>query len=105
VSFHRRVCSAASFCVCFVFSLLVHSQPSRRYARRPRMLSPGVYDYTEILPEAKRNQIECSVKLAFYLLSFFYFLYRYASRTLEPALYGNATPWHVLCTSHSCWAA
>jgi hypothetical protein len=42
------------------------------------MLVPGIYDYTEILnrPEVKRNVRECSVKLALYLGSFFYYLYR-----------------------------
>ncbi len=45
------------------------------------MVGRGVYDYTEILqrPEVKKNVLECSVKLGFYLLSFFYYLYRYAA--------------------------
>eukprot|EP00047_Mylnosiga_fluctuans_P003831 m.231202 g.231202 ORF g.231202 m.231202 type:complete len:149 (-) comp12178_c0_seq1:29-475(-) len=59
-----------------------------RYSRRPRMLGPGIYDYTEILnrTEVRRNVHESSYKLAFYLASFFYYLYRmmYALLTSEP---------------------
>ncbi|KJH44958.1 cornichon protein [Dictyocaulus viviparus] len=47
------------------------------YMRRPVMSGPGIYDPTTIL---NRNELSASLraswtKLAFYLLSFFYYLY------------------------------
>ena len=44
------------------------------------MSSPGLYDPTTIMnaDQLSRAQKEGWIKLAFYLLSFFYYLYRYA---------------------------
>ncbi|KAL5008219.1 hypothetical protein ScPMuIL_013800 [Solemya velum] len=49
----------------------------RRYMNRPVMSSPGLYDPTSIMnaDELNRAQKEGWVKLAFYLISFFYYLY------------------------------
>ena len=48
-----------------------------RYLHRPVMTGPGLYDPTSIMNADTLNkcQREGWVKLAFYLLSFFYFLY------------------------------
>ncbi|XP_063975654.1 protein cornichon [Diachasmimorpha longicaudata] len=48
-----------------------------RYLTRPVMTGPGLYDATSILNanNLSRCQQEGWVKLAFYLLSFFYYLY------------------------------
>ncbi|XP_013392729.1 protein cornichon homolog 1 [Lingula anatina] len=48
-----------------------------RYLHRPVMSGPGLYDPTSIMnaDELSRAQKEGWVKLAFYLLSFFYYLY------------------------------
>ncbi|KAK3092523.1 hypothetical protein FSP39_003975 [Pinctada imbricata] len=50
----------------------------RRYINRPVMSGPGLYDPTTIMnaDELNRAQREGWVKLAFYLISFFYYLYR-----------------------------
>lgn len=49
----------------------------RRYMNRPVMSSPGLYDPTSIMnaDELSRAQKEGWIKLAFYLISFFYYLY------------------------------
>lgn len=49
----------------------------RRYMNRPVMREPGLYDPTTIMnqDELSRAQKEGWIKLAFYLLSFFYYLY------------------------------
>ncbi|KAL3874877.1 hypothetical protein ACJMK2_037834 [Sinanodonta woodiana] len=49
----------------------------KRYASRPVMSAPGLYDPTSIMnaDELNRAQKEGWVKLAFYLISFFYYLY------------------------------
>ena len=49
-----------------------------RYAHRPVMSSPGLYDPTEVMngSEMARCQKEGWIKLAFFLISFFYYLYR-----------------------------
>ena len=49
-----------------------------RYAHRPVMSSPGLYDPTEVMNgnEMARCQKEGWIKLAFFLISFFYYLYR-----------------------------
>ena len=46
---------------------------------RPVMSGPGLYDPTTIMnaDQLSRAQKEGWIKLAFYLLSFFYYLYRY----------------------------
>ncbi|ELT95757.1 hypothetical protein CAPTEDRAFT_223226 [Capitella teleta] len=48
-----------------------------RYLHRPVMSGPGLYDPTTIMnaDELSRAQKEGWIKLAFYLLSFFYYLY------------------------------
>ena len=48
-----------------------------RYLNRPVMSGPGLYDPTSIMNADTLNkcQREGWVKLAFYLLSFFYYLY------------------------------
>ena len=48
---------------------------------RPVMSSPGLYDPTSIMnaDELSRAQKEGWIKLAFYLISFFYYLYRYGA--------------------------
>ncbi|VDI74030.1 protein cornichon homolog 1-like [Mytilus californianus] len=49
----------------------------RRYMNRPVMSCPGLYDPTSIMnaDELSRAQREGWIKLAFYLISFFYYLY------------------------------
>lgn len=48
-----------------------------RYAHRPVMSCPGLYDPTTIMnsDELNRGMKEGWVKLAFYILTFFYYLY------------------------------
>ena len=48
-----------------------------RYINRPVMSGPGLYDPTTIMnaDELNRAQKEGWIKLAFYLISFFYYLY------------------------------
>ena len=48
-----------------------------RYIHRPVMSSPGLYDPTAIMNSATLDkcQREGWAKLAFYLLSFFYYIY------------------------------
>ena len=48
-----------------------------RYMNRPVMSGPGLYDPTSIMNADTLNkcQREGWIKLAFYLLSFFYYLY------------------------------
>jgi len=48
-----------------------------RYLNRPIMSSPGLYDPTTIMNSEQLNRVtrEGWVKLAFYLLTFFYYLY------------------------------
>lgn len=76
----------ALFCVLFLVSLqlgsLVWNVPLlayhvHRYTNRPVMSSPGLYDPTTIMnaDELSRAMKEGWVKLAFYLISFFYYLY------------------------------
>ena len=50
-----------------------------RYMKRPVMSGPGLYDPTSIMNADVLNkcQREGWIKLAFYLLSFFYYLYGY----------------------------
>ena len=50
-----------------------------RYMSRPVMSGPGLYDPTSIMnaDELNKAQKEGWIKMAFYLLSFFYYLYRY----------------------------
>ena len=52
-----------------------------RYLHRPVMSGPGLYDPTTILNMdiIKRCQVEGWVKLVFYILSFFYFIYGWVS--------------------------
>jgi hypothetical protein len=54
---------------------------NNRYTNRPMMSSAGLYDPTEVMnaSEMWRCQKEGWIKLAFYLISFFYYLYRYDS--------------------------
>lgn len=49
-----------------------------RYKNRPVMSAPGLYDPTTIMnaDQLSRAMKEGWIKLAFYLLSFFYYLYR-----------------------------
>ncbi|XP_066598361.1 protein cornichon [Prorops nasuta] len=48
-----------------------------RYSKRPVMTGPGLYDPTSIMNahDLQMYQREGWIKLAFYLLSFFYYLY------------------------------
>jgi len=48
-----------------------------RYMNRPVMSGPGLYDPTTIMnaDELSRGQKEGWIKLAFYIISFFYYLY------------------------------
>ena len=52
-----------------------------RYMNRPVMSCTGLYDPTTIMnaDELNRAQREGWAKLCFYLVSFFYYLYRYGS--------------------------
>jgi hypothetical protein len=63
--------------------------------KRPQMSKPGIYDPTEMFnrEEMRRDTIESSIKLGFYMLTFFYYLYRFVhcgavGRTRLPF------PWH-----------
>eukprot|EP00042_Codosiga_hollandica_P021038 m.71155 g.71155 ORF g.71155 m.71155 type:complete len:55 (+) comp50166_c0_seq1:375-539(+) len=49
-----------------------------RYINRPRMSRAGIYDEGEIFnrEQMKKCQRELYIKLAFYLVSFFFFLYK-----------------------------
>lgn len=51
--------------------------PSFRYLHRPVMSGPGIYDPTTIFnqDELQKALREGWVKLGFYLISFFYYLY------------------------------
>lgn len=51
----------------------------KRYKNRPVMSGPGLYDPTSIMNAEvlTKCQREGWIKLAFYLLSFFYYLYGY----------------------------
>ena len=62
-----------------------------RYMNRPVMSGPGLYDPTSIMnaDELFRAQREGWFKLAFYLLSFFYYLYRYIA--LVASYYNSRT--------------
>lgn len=62
----------------FLFNLPLIIYNIHRYANRPVMSVPGLYDATEVMnaSEMSRCQKEGWVKLAFFLLSFFYYLYR-----------------------------
>ncbi|EDO33020.1 predicted protein [Nematostella vectensis] len=61
-----------------VFNLPLIVYHVRRYMNRPMMSSPGIYDPTEVMnaSELWKCQKEGWIKLAFYLVSFFYYLYR-----------------------------
>lgn len=50
---------------------------ANRYMNRPVMSRPGLYDPTTIMNanELSRGQKEGWIKLAFYIISFFYYLY------------------------------
>lgn len=50
---------------------------SLRYKNRPVMTGPGLYDPTRIMNQdnLSKNMREGWVKLLFYLLSFFYYIY------------------------------
>ena len=63
-------------CLKTVVKNLVHFQV-HRYIHRPVMSGPGLYDPTSIMNADTLNkcQREGWIKLAFYLLSFFYYLY------------------------------
>jgi len=51
---------------------------AKRYTNRPSMRQPGIYDPTEAFNrnEMDSNQMECCYKLGFYLLCFFFYLYK-----------------------------
>ncbi|KAI1716054.1 cornichon protein [Ditylenchus destructor] len=74
------------FSLLFVFSLqlfaILWNAPLvayhiRRYLKRPVMSGPGIYDPTTIMNHDQLQKVsrEGWVKLGFYLLSFFYYLY------------------------------
>ncbi|ESO85618.1 hypothetical protein LOTGIDRAFT_107610 [Lottia gigantea] len=70
------------FLCSFQFGSLLFNLPLavyhvHRYMTRPVMSSPGLYDPTSIMnaDQLNRAQKEGWIKLAFYLLSFFYYLY------------------------------
>jgi len=77
----------ASFCLLFLLGLQLGSLAwnvpllvyhAYRYSNRPRGMSrPGLYDPTTVMnaEQLARAMREGWVKLAFYLLSFFYYLY------------------------------
>jgi hypothetical protein len=50
----------------------------KRYTSRPAMREAGIYDPTIAFNrnELSTNQSECCYKLGFYLLCFFYYLYK-----------------------------
>ncbi|KXJ29873.1 protein cornichon homolog 1 [Exaiptasia diaphana] len=61
-----------------VFNIPLLAYHVHRYINRPMMSSAGLYDPTEVMnaSEMWRCQKEGWIKLAFYLISFFYYLYR-----------------------------
>lgn len=64
--------------IAFIFNLPLIVYNIHRYTNRPVMSVPGLYDPTEVMnaSEMTRCQREGWIKLTFYLLSFFYYLYR-----------------------------
>ncbi|XP_014209936.1 protein cornichon [Copidosoma floridanum] len=60
-----------------IFNVPLIAYHINRYRTRPVMTSPGLYDPTSIMNmnDLNKCQREGWVKLAFYLLSFFYYLY------------------------------
>ncbi len=62
----------------YVIDLLM-LQHSVRYMNRPVMSCPGLYDPTTIMnaDQLSRSMREGWIKLGFYLISFFYYLYAY----------------------------
>ncbi|XP_025105304.1 protein cornichon homolog 1-like [Pomacea canaliculata] len=61
----------------FLWNLPLVVYHIRRYMHRPVMSCPGLYDPTTIMnaEELNRAQKEGWIKLGFYLISFFYYLY------------------------------
>ncbi|XP_076442331.1 protein cornichon homolog 1-like [Babylonia areolata] len=61
----------------FLWNLPLVIYHVRRYMNRPVMSVPGLYDPTSIMnaDELNRAQKEGWVKMGFYILSFFYYLY------------------------------
>ncbi|KAL8564500.1 Protein cornichon 1 [Nucella lapillus] len=61
----------------FIWNLPLAVYHVRRYMSRPVMSVPGLYDPTSIMnaDELNRAQREGWVKMGFYLVSFFYYLY------------------------------
>lgn len=66
------------FWVMLLFNLPLLAYHIHRYLSRPVMSNVGIYDATEVMnsTELNRCQREGWVKLAFFLISFFIYLYR-----------------------------
>ncbi|CAD5231604.1 unnamed protein product [Bursaphelenchus xylophilus] len=69
------ICSVQLFAI--VWNLPLVGYHIYRYINRPIMREPGIYDPTTILnnDELKKANREGWIKLGFYLISFFYYLY------------------------------
>ncbi|XP_020604374.1 protein cornichon homolog 1-like [Orbicella faveolata] len=65
----------------FLFNLPLIIYNIHRYSNRPVMSVPGLYDPTEVMNAnvMSRCQKEGWIKLTFFLLCFFYYLYRYVT--------------------------
>eukprot|EP00730_Choanoeca_flexa_P003657 TRINITY_DN11469_c0_g2_i2.p2 TRINITY_DN11469_c0_g2~~TRINITY_DN11469_c0_g2_i2.p2 ORF type:complete len:162 (+),score=22.91 TRINITY_DN11469_c0_g2_i2:2630-3115(+) len=64
--------------LCFATYVALTAYHVNRYLNRPQMSKPGIYDPTVMFDrnEMNRDTYEAAIKLAFYMLTFFYFLYR-----------------------------
>ena len=92
--FHLPFCTSTSsfstiFCFYLLILLLLIMCYYCRYMTRPVMSGPGLYDPTTVMNAD--NLTKCMregwAKLAFYLISFFYYLYRYLSLFIINPLY------------------
>jgi len=64
--------------LCFLINAGLVAYHIYRYWHRPSMQKPGIYDPTEMFDHnnMKKHTIESGLKLAFYMLTFFFYLYR-----------------------------
>ncbi|KRY16601.1 Protein cornichon, partial [Trichinella patagoniensis] len=70
-----------------------------RYLNRPIMSAPGIYDPTTILnaDNLRKALREGWIKLAFYTISFFYYIYSLSKRTMK-----NEIPHDIIIEPSSC---
>eukprot|EP00051_Salpingoeca_urceolata_P032490 m.15988 g.15988 ORF g.15988 m.15988 type:complete len:152 (-) comp5130_c1_seq1:43-498(-) len=66
-----------------------------RYARRPQMRAQGIYDPTDVFNrgELTKSFNECGIKLTFYMLCFFWYLYRMMFELLASEKVKESSSW------------